>query len=145
MNRNIEKVIIFGNEYILSERSASDVLSLTDFASKPENQNISSVVFQYSVIVASALKLNKKELPPAYKDTFIKRLFRKIYKSSKYKNYEKSLMETLDYNSKLKSEYLLENLSQSELLNLVKKIYKLEGVDLDKISKEPSEKKKLTK
>lgn len=140
--RNTEKVEIFGNEYDLSERSAYDVLSLTEFASKPENQNYSSTLYQYALIVESALKGNKKELPTAYKDNLIKKIIRKIFGSSKYKKFTDDLIFALEYNQKIKYEYLLEHLSQKELYNLVKKVYSLEGIDLDKI-KEITEKKNL--
>lgn len=143
MNRNNEEVKLFGNTYTLYERSAGDVLSLSEFVSKNTQGNTLGIaVYQSAIILEASLKLNQKELPKPYKDNFIKKFFRKFKESEKYNAYVKELTEKMEYNSTLKATYLLANLSQKELFDYVKKVYLLEGIDLDRKSNEdPTEKK----
>jgi hypothetical protein len=143
MNRNSEEVQLFGETYTLYERSAQDVLSLSEFAIKQNAHTLGTVIYQSAFVLEASLKPNKKEMPELYKDNVFKRFLRKFIANKKYDAYEKELLYRLEYNSKIKSEYLLANLSQKEMFDLAKKVYLLEGIDLDAQSKteEPTEKK----
>lgn len=127
MGRNQKEIELFGEKFILSERNAFDVLSFSEFAkNNTEDKTIGISLYQAALIIESALKYNKKELP-----SFNSNIFRKVLQffglDKKYKQFLKQIEEILEYNRKLTSNYILSNLTQVELFQLMKEVYILEG------------------
>lgn len=103
------KINIAGKELTLYERRAKDVLDLADFlkSSQSEGSAVSNIFIGTQIIIAS-LKPNIEKLK-WYQ-------FLKKYRLKKIINYK----------------FLINNLSVSELEELMNKVYLLEGIDTKK-------------
>lgn len=141
MNRNTEKIDLFGEELQLSERKAQDVLAFSEFA-KTSPEGISTAIYQAALIVEASLRCNIKEIPDEGHISLFRKILRFLWKDRKYKSFNKAVNKILEFNFKLKAVYLLDNLTQKELFGLVRKVYALEGIDLDAIQTEATSEKK---
>jgi hypothetical protein len=135
MGRNTKEIELFGEKLILTERSAYDVISFTEFSKKNSNDaNPSIALYQVSLIIETALKYNKKEIPVVPKANFWKIIIRFFGLDNSYKVFLIELEKVLEFNAKLLVNYLLEKLTQKELFDILKEVYLLEGVELEKIN-----------
>lgn len=106
--RNTKPISLFGENVLLSERSAYDVILMHDFANKNKDNHIGKSLFELAKVVESGLRYNF-EIMKWYQ----------IFKRLRYKR-------------KFNQGYLLKHLGNSfELPDLAKQVMKLEGVDVD--------------
>jgi len=106
--RNTKPISLFGENVLLTERSAYDVILMNNFANKNKDNHIGKSLFELAKVVESALRYNI-EILKWYQ--FIKR-FR--------------------YKRKFNQNYLLKHLGNStELPDLAKQVMKLEGIDVE--------------
>lgn len=112
MERISTKIELFGLDLRLHVRNASDVLDMVEFVGS-HNLNLSLSIFQAAKTVESALVQNRKSIQKA-------RFWQR--KACKKAN------EDREFNRKLKSEYLMDNLSVKELSDLANKVYVMEGL-----------------
>jgi hypothetical protein len=102
-----KEIELFGEKYLLSERTAFDVMSVTELfpGGKMTNSEAASL---FAYVVSQALKINLNNLK--WYQVFKKRKINKI----------------------ISTKYLLKNLSVSQIDELWKQVMELEGVDLKK-------------
>lgn len=132
MSRKTKEIELFGEKLILSERTAVDVLAFAELSKQLQNRDLSDAVYQAAVIVEAALKINLKNLDS--KNIFI-RIIRFLHLDKKYKN-------AIEFNSKLSSNYIINNLSQVELFEIVKDVYDLEGLKIPSVEESQEDVKK---
>lgn len=142
MGRNTKEIELFGEKFILSERDAIDVLSFSEFAKNNSNdKTIGLVLYQAAMIVESALKYNKKDIPEIPKDNIFKKILRFFGLDKEYKKLQVEIENILEYNSKIRSGYILSKLTQIQVFDLMKEVYILEGVKFDAAENTTTEKK----
>lgn len=136
MARNQKEIELFGEKLILSERLASDVLAFSEFVkNNSDEKTVGLALYQASLIVESGLKVNKKEIPEVPKATSIwQKIIRWLGLDKAYKEAKKIIAETIAFNLKLLADYILNNLTQKEIFDLVKQVYELEGINIEKQS-----------
>lgn len=142
MVRNTKEIKLFDETLILSERTAGDVLSFSEFVqnSTEDEKTVGLALYQAALILEAALKINRKEHPRLNKISFLDKILRFLGLNKSYKQFLKETEDVIDFNLKLDAKYILENLTQKEIFELVKEIYLLEGLDI--ISKENESQKK---
>lgn len=108
MNLNVKTVKLFNNEkeFLISERTAGDVVSFAEFSEKLENTQTNSL-YKAIVIIEAGLKIN----------------------FSKIKFYQ--LFKRLYLKRVLNQKYLINNLSALQISELAKEILILEGFNFD--------------
>jgi hypothetical protein len=132
MGRNNKEIELFDEKFILSERDAIDVLSFSEFVKNNSNDTtIGIALYQAALIVESALKYNRKEIPNLPKSNILKKVLRFFELDKEYKKIQDDIEKTLEYNSKILSSYILSKLTQIELFELMKEVYVLEGANFD--------------
>lgn len=132
MGRNTKEIELFGSKLILSERTAGDVLSFSEFVkNNSDEKTIGIALYQSSIIVETGLKSNKKEMPKALNFNIWYKILRFFGLDKAYKAFLIEVEKVLEYNSKITAQYLLDKLSQKEIFDLVKQVYELEGAKFD--------------
>ncbi|MEW6507179.1 MAG: hypothetical protein AB1432_05480 [Bacteroidota bacterium] len=103
LTNNSIKIELFGKELILSERFARDVNKLIAFSKQKKEKDFTDMLIESAIAIEDGLKLN--------------------YVNIKWYNYfrKRSLKKQLS------KENILSNLSSSQIFNLAKKIYEIEG------------------
>lgn len=117
MDLNVKTVKLFTNEkeLLISERTAGDVLSFSEFSGKIEDSNINHI-YRAATMIEDGLKINFKKL----------------------KWYE--VIKRLWYKRILNKKYLINNLTSQQISELAKEILILEGFKFDE-AKVPDKKK----
>jgi len=106
--RNTKPISLFGENVLLTERSAYDVILMNNFANKNKDNHIGKSLFELSKVVESGLSYNFEIL--------------KWYQ----------IIKRFRYKRKFNQNYILKHLGNStELPDLAKQVMKLEGIDID--------------
>jgi len=113
---NTCEILLFGQKVLLAERSAKDVNTHNEY-SKSLDQNFSSAVFLSLITLRDALKINLR--------------ITSIWKFKKWMR----LKKICDKN------YLLQNLTASQLMNLAFKVIELENKNLETLTSKETERK----
>ncbi len=101
------EVEIGRDKLILSERTARDVLDLSEYHEKHKSNTPTYNLVVMATVIESSLRATMRNLS-----------WYRFFEKHKYKKY--------------KTKYLLEKLPQSKLLDLYQKIFELEGIDIKK-------------
>lgn len=110
-----EPIELFGEKVLISERTAIDVIGLQKYSSKfNKNLDLNVVVFEGATIISDALEINKKGL--------------KFYQ----------LIKRYKYWKKFRSLNILKKLSATQIMKVVEKVYRLEGIELKDAEKKSS-------
>ena len=104
--RKTKEINLFGRKFLLSERNASDAISLTDFSNKNPDNNITILVYKATSIIEASLRFNYLYL-------------------HWYEFFKKIKLKRL-----LSQKSLIENLSQQQIFSLAQEVLKLEGFDV---------------
>lgn len=100
-NKTIE---LFGKQLILAERNASDVIALSEYAQKNDDESVSSVVYKAVSILEASLRIN-----------YINLKWYQFFKQLKLR-------------ALLSPKYLINNLPQQQIFDLAKEVLELEGL-----------------
>ena len=132
MGRNTREIELFNEKLILFERTAGDVLSFAEFVNtNTDNKDIGSILYQSALIVEAGLFNNRKNAPVFRGNILFNKFLKFIGLGKKYKEYLSLVEDVEKFNSKLKATYVLNNLSQKEIFEIVKIVYELEGLKLE--------------
>jgi len=115
--RKTKDVEIFGKKLKLSERNASDVIALTDYASESDFKSLGSIIYLNTKILEASLVYNYDDM--RWHQYFQKRKLKKLLS---FKN-------------------LINKLPQSEIFTLAEQVLELEGLLVKKTTTESAEKK----
>jgi hypothetical protein len=109
--KNVEKIELFGKEYILSERTARDVNKLIAYSKQKKQKSVTDVLIEATITLEDGLKINWINLKwwQFIKKWILKRRFSKTN--------------------------LLVHLSPSQIFSYAAKVYSLEGISPDDVKK----------
>lgn len=107
--RKAKDIELFGKVVLLSERDASDVLAIMEFAKNQKETTPQVIIYQTAKVVEDGLKVN--------------------IKNSKWYEILKKR-----FHKKFAWDYLYQNLTQTELNDLCEQVLELEGINLKKKS-----------
>jgi len=117
MNLNVKTIKLFNEkEFLISERTAGDVLTFSKFSDNLDNSGQNSI-YRAAIMIEDALKINIKNL--------------KWYQ----------IIKLIYYKRILDKKYLINNLTSLQVSELTKEILILEGFKFDE--KKSSNKKKV--
>jgi hypothetical protein len=113
LTNNTKEIELFGKKLILSERTARDVNKLIAYSKKNTEKEFVDMLIEAAITIEDGLKNNFSNL--RWYNIFKRYGLRKL----------------------LSKENLIANLSSSQLFDLSKQVYQLEGVEIEDEKKSP--------
>jgi len=109
--KNVEKIELFGKEYLLSERTARDVNKLIAYSKQKKQKTVTDVLIEAAISLEDGLKINWVNLKWWQ---FIRKFILK---------------------RRLSKANLLTQLSPTQIFSFAAKVYALEGIQSDDVKK----------
>lgn len=109
--KNVEKIELFGKEYLLSERTARDVNKLIAYSKQKKQKTVTDVLIEAAISLEDGLKINWTKL----------KWWQFIYK--------------FILKRRLSKANLLTQLSPTQIFSFAAKVYALEGIQSDTVKK----------
>lgn len=109
--KNVEKIELFGKEYLLSERTARDVNKLIAYSKQKKQKTVTDVLIEAAISLEDGLKINWVNLKWWQ---FIRKFILK---------------------RRLSKANLLTQLSPTQIFSFAAKVYALEGIQSDTVKK----------